>query len=133
MSVENRQHGLPRIDHLRSAPARIRFLSVEPLLEDLGTLDLTGIHWVIAGGESGRGARPMKEQWVRQLCNHCQRQGVAFFFKQWGGVQKAKTGRLLDGQTYDEFPERSNRQVPDLATLTALRKEFGRVQGDALR
>ena len=133
VSVENRQHGLPRIDHLRSAPARIRFLSVEPLLEDLGTLDLTGIHWVIAGGESGRGARPMKEQWVRQLCNHCQRQGVAFFFKQWGGVQKAKTGRLLDGQTYDEFPERSNRQVPDLATLTALRKEFGRVQGDALQ
>ena len=133
MSVENRRHGLPRIDHLRSAPARIRFLSVEPLLEDLGALDLAGIHWVIAGGESGRGARPMKEQWVRQLRNRCQRQGVAFFFKQWGGVHKAKTGRLLDGQTYDEFPERSSRQVPDLATLTAIREELSRFHGDAFQ
>src|SRR5207247_2693814 len=99
VSVEDRRYGLARIPDLQSAPASVRFLSVEPLLEDLGTLDLSGIHWVIVGGESGRGARPMKEQWVRQLCNHCQRQGVAFFFKQWGGVQKAKTGRLLDGQT----------------------------------
>jgi protein gp37 len=131
VSVENRQHGLPRIDHLRSTPARVRFLSVEPLLEDLGALDLTAINWVIAGGESGRGARPMKEQWVRHLRNRCQRQGVAFFFKQWGGVQKAKTGRILDGQTYDEFPERLNRQAPDLTTLIAMRNEFSRFQGDA--
>jgi protein gp37 len=108
VSVENRQHGLPRIEHLRSAPARIRFLSVEPLLEDLGTVDLTGIHWVIAGGESGRGARPMNEQWVRKLRNDCERQNVPFFFKQWGGTQKAKAGRLLDGRTYDEFPEHSS-------------------------
>src|SRR5262249_1887426 len=99
---------LPRIEQLRSARARIRFLSVEPLLEDLGTVDLTGIHWVIAGGESGRGARPMKEQWVRKLRNDCQRQNVPFFFKQWGGTQKAKAGRLLDGRTYDEFPEPSS-------------------------
>jgi len=131
VSVENRQHGLPRIDHLRSAPARIRFLSVEPLLEDLGALDLTGIDWVIAGGESGRGARPMKEQWVRRLRGRCQRQGIAFFFKQWGGVHESKTGRVLDGQTYDEFPERSNGQAPDLATLIAMRKELGRFKSDA--
>jgi protein gp37 len=130
VSVENRQHGLPRIDQLRSAPAQVRFLSVEPLLEGLGALDLTGIHWVIAGGESGNGARPMKEEWVRELRSSCQRRGVAFFFKQWGGVHKSKTGRVLDGQTYDEFPERSNRQAPDLATLFAMRKEFSRFQSD---
>src|SRR5712671_4782063 len=109
VSVENRQHGLPRIDHLRSANAGVRFLSVEPLLEDLGAVDLTGIHWVIAGGESGPGARPMQEDWVRQLRNGCQRQSIAFFFKQWGGVHKTKNGRLLDGQTYDEFPEGPSR------------------------
>jgi protein gp37 len=105
VSVENRAHGLPRLDHLRSAPAGIRFLSVEPLIEDLGPLDLSGIHWVIVGGESGAHARPMKEEWVRRLRDRCRRQGVAFFFKQWGGVHKSRTGRLLDGRTYDEFPK----------------------------
>ncbi len=104
VSVENRADGLPRIDHLRSAPAGIRFLSVEPLLEDLGDIDLSGIDWVIAGGESGRRARPMKEEWLRRLRDTCRDQGIAFFFKQWGGVQKAKNGRTLDGRTYDEFP-----------------------------
>ena len=107
VSVEDRQHGLPRIDSLRSAPAKIRFLSVEPLLENIGPMDLSGIDWVIVGGESGRGARSMNVEWVRQLRSDCHRQNVAFFFKQWGGVNKAKTGRLLDGRTYDEFPERS--------------------------
>jgi protein gp37 len=105
VSVEDRDHGLPRVDHLRSAPARIRFLSVEPLLEDLGPFDLTGIHWVIAGGESGSGARPMREEWVRALRDHCRSNDVAFFFKQWGGVHKPKNGRVLDGRTYDEFPQ----------------------------
>jgi protein gp37 len=104
VSVENRADGLPRINHLRSAPAGIRFLSVEPLLEDLGDIDLSGIDWVIAGGESGRRARPMKEEWLRRLRDTCHDQGIAFFFKQWGGVQKAKNGRTLDGRTYDEFP-----------------------------
>jgi protein gp37 len=104
VSVENRADGLPRIDHLRSAPAGIRFLSVEPLLEDLGPLDLTDIHWVIAGGESGGRARPMKKEWVIRLRDQCRIQGIAFFFKQWGGFQKAKNGRVLDGRTYDEFP-----------------------------
>jgi protein gp37 len=104
VSVEDRRHGLPRIDHLRAAPVPIRFLSVEPLLEDLGLLDLSGISWVIAGGESGPGARPMEVDWIRQVRDSCSRAGVAFFFKQWGGVRKSKTGRLLDGRTYDEFP-----------------------------
>ena len=105
VSVENRRHGLPRIDHLRAAPARVRFLSIEPLLEDLGPLDLSGIHWVIAGGESGHGARAMKEEWILSLRDHCRSNDVAFFFKQWGGVHKSKNGRVLDGRTYDEFPQ----------------------------
>jgi protein gp37 len=106
VSVENRRHGLPRIDHLRAAPARVRFLSVEPLLEDLGQVDLSGIHQVIVGGESGPGARPIQKEWILALRDQCERAGVAFFFKQWGGVRKGKTGRLLDGRTYDGAPPR---------------------------
>lgn len=104
VSVENRRHGLPRVEHLQSAPARVRFLSVEPLLEDLGALDLTGIHWVIVGGESGFGARPMKREWVISVRRQCRQQDVPFFFKQWGGLRKSKNGRMLDGRTYDEMP-----------------------------
>jgi len=103
-SVENKKHGVPRIEHLRSAPASVRFLSIEPLLEDLGALDLVGIHWVIVGGESGPGARLMKRQWVVSIRRQCRQQNVSFFFKQWGGVRKSKTGRLLDGRTYDDMP-----------------------------
>lgn len=106
-SVENRNHGLPRIEHLRSAPASVRFLSIEPLLEDLGSLDLTGIHWVIVGGESGPGARPMKREWVVSLRRQCSEQGIPFFFKQWGGVRKSRAGRLLDGRTHDDMPGRA--------------------------
>lgn len=105
VSVENKKHGLPRVENLRNAPARIRFLSIEPLLEDLGEIDLSGIHWVIVGGESGHGARPMKREWVTNILRQCREHGVRFFFKQWGGVHKSKTGRLLDGRTYDEFPD----------------------------
>ena len=104
VSVEDKQYGLPRIEHLRSAPVSVRFLSIEPLLEDVGILDLSGIHWVIVGGESGRGARPMREEWVVSLREQCERTGVAFFFKQWGGIHKSKAGRLLEGRTYDEMP-----------------------------
>jgi protein gp37 len=113
VSVEDRRYGLPRIDHLRSAPARVRFLSVEPLLEDLGRVDLTGIDWVIAGGESGAGARPLHADWVRSLQDQCAAAGVAFFFKQWGGVRKGKTGRELDGRTHDGQPPVGERPVPD--------------------
>ena len=111
VSVEDRKHGLPRIDDLRAAPAAIRFLSVEPLLEDLGKIDLTGIHWVIVGGESGPGARPMKEDWVQSIRRQCEDAGVKFFFKQWGGVQKKKTGRLLNNRTFDDRPQ-INRGEP---------------------
>lgn len=104
VSVENRKHGLPRIDLLRDVPAAVRFLSVEPLLEDLGPLDLAGIHWVIVGGESGPGARPMRAEWVQSIQRQCRAQRVPFFFKQWGGVHKRKTGRELAGKTWDEFP-----------------------------
>jgi protein gp37 len=104
VSVENRKHGLPRIDHLRSAPAAVRFLSVEPLLEDLGRVDLGGIHWMIVGGESGPGARPLWPAWVRRLRDQALRARVPFFFKQWGGVRKKATGRVLDGRTWDQLP-----------------------------
>ena len=104
VSVENRRQGLPRLDALRETPAAMRFASVEPLLEDLGPFDLTAIDWVIAGGESGPGARPMREDWVLGILHQCRRQGVPFFFKQWGGARKSRNGRLLQGRTYDEFP-----------------------------
>lgn len=104
VSVENRRHGLPRIELLRDVPATIRFLSIEPLLEDLGAVDLAGIHWVIVGGESGPGARPMRVEWVQSIRRQCRAQRVPFFFKQWGGVHKRKTGRELAGKTWDEFP-----------------------------
>jgi protein gp37 len=104
VSVEDRKYGIPRIDELRNAPASIRFLSIEPLLEDLGGIDLSGIDWVIVGGESGWGARKLEEGWVQSVLNQCRKQGVRFFFKQWGGVNKKATGRSLNGQTYDELP-----------------------------
>jgi protein gp37 len=111
VSVEDRKYGLPRIDHLRSVPARVRFLSVEPLLEDLGTMNLSGIHWVIVGGESGPKARPMRQEWVESIQEQCEEQSAAFFFKQWGGWgadgkrrAKKSNGRLINGRTYDEMP-----------------------------
>jgi protein gp37 len=113
VSVEDRAHGLPRVEHLRQAPARVRFLSVEPLLEDLGEVNLEGIHWVIVGGESGAGARPMEKDWVLSLRDQCERAGVPFFFKQWGGVRKSKAGRELDGKHYDEMPRRVQLPVLD--------------------
>jgi len=112
VSVENRRHGFPRIDHLRRAPAHIRFLSIEPLLEDIRELDLTGIHWVIVGGESGPGARRMESDWVEGILRQCRRAGIPFFFKQWGGVQKGKNGRKLYGRTYDKMPPRISRAMP---------------------
>jgi protein gp37 len=89
---------------LRSIPAHVRFLSVEPLLGPIPKLALRGIHWVIVGGESGPGARPMKVEWVRQIRDRCIANGVPFFFKQWGGVNKKRAGRTLDNRTWDEMP-----------------------------
>jgi protein gp37 len=113
VSVEDRAHGLPRIDHLRQAPAAVRFLSVEPLLEDLGEVNLEGIHWMIVGGESGPRARPMQKEWVESLRDQCEQNNVPFFFKQWGGVRKHKTGRELNGKTYDGLPTRVELPVLD--------------------
>lgn len=109
VSVEDRRYGVPRVRDLQQAPAAIRFLSVEPLLEDLGNLDLRGIDWVIVGGESGPRARPIKKEWVESLLHQCTAANIAFFFKQWGGVNKAKTGRVLNGRTFDAMPNRSYR------------------------
>lgn len=111
VSVENREQGVPRIDYLRTIKAKIRFLSVEPLLEDIGTIDLSNIHWVIVGGESGPKARPMKSEWVGSIQRQCKAAKVAFFFKQWGGWgsdgkrrAKSKNGREFKGKTWDEMP-----------------------------
>jgi protein gp37 len=89
---------------LHATPAATKFLSIEPLLEDLGEINLTDIDWVIVGGESGPGARPMLREWVVSIRRQCRQYGVPFFFKQWGGTRKKKAGRLLDGRTYDEMP-----------------------------
>ena len=123
VSVENRAQGLPRVDHLRSAPAAVRFLSIEPLLESLGRIDLTGIHWAIVGGESGHGARPLQESWVLEIRDLCDAAGVPFFFKQWGGRQKSRTGRELEVRTYDETPRRVERAVLDAGSLRAALSE----------
>jgi protein gp37 len=112
VSVEDRRHGLPRVEHLRDAPAGLRMLSVEPLLEDLGEFDLSGIGWVIAGGESGPGARPVDPDWVRSVRDRCASAGVPFFFKQWGGARKGRAGRVLDGRTHDDVPPRPAADVP---------------------
>lgn len=107
VSVEDREYGLPRIEHLRRTPAALRFLSIEPLLEDLGEIDLAGIGWVIVGGESGLGAREMDERWVVSIRDQCLAAKVPFFFKQWGGVRKKIKGRLLNGRMWDEMPARA--------------------------
>jgi protein gp37 len=111
VSVEDRKYGLPRIDYLRTIDAAVRFLSVEPLLEDLVEINLQDIHWVIVGGESGPKARPMSQDWVETIQYQCEEQGAAFFFKQWGGwgadgKKRAKkyNGRTINGRTYDEMP-----------------------------
>jgi len=111
VSVENRKHGLPRIADLQDAPAANRFLSVEPLLEDLGVLPLDGISWVIVGGESGPGARVMRKEWVLSIKQQCEDARIPFFFKQWGGVRKKIKGRLLQGRTHDGCPPRVQRPV----------------------
>jgi protein gp37 len=124
VSVENRSHGLPRVDDLRQTPAAVRFLSIEPLLEDLGEIQLGGIHWAIVGGESGRGARPIERRWVERIRRQCESAAVPFFFKQWGGVNKSKAGRELNGRTYDDMPPLSGGPTPDSKTRLELVGEF---------
>ncbi len=112
VSVEDRRYGLPRVEHLRATEAAVRFLSVEPLLEDLGSVNLQGISWVIVGGESGHGARPLHPDWARSLRDQCAAAGVPYFFKQWGGVVKARAGRELDGKHHDELPASTASSPP---------------------
>ena len=107
VSVENQDY-ISRIDHLRKTNATVKFLSLEPLLGPLPDLELSGIDWVIVGGESGPGARPMEEDWVRQIRDKCVSSDVPFFFKQWGGVIKKRAGRELEGRTWDELPKPMN-------------------------
>lgn len=123
VSVEDRQHGLPRVEMLRSAPVKIRFLSVEPLLEDLEGLDVRGFDWVIVGGESGPKARPMAPEWVKRIRRACWDANVPFFFKQWGGFPKSKAGRQLDGRTYDGIPTRPPACLPAGRALEALQAQ----------
>jgi len=124
VTVEDKKHGLPRLEWLRQVPAFIRFVSVEPLLEDLGKMNLKGIHWVIVGGESGPKARPMKQEWVLNVKHQCEQQKAAFFFKQWGGwgadgMKRAKkhNGRLLEGRTWDAVPAGHLYCEPELETV----------------
>jgi len=107
VSVETAAY-VERIACLRDAPAAVRFLSLEPLLGPMPELPLDGINWVIVGGESGPGARPMRVEWARSVRDQCLAAGVPFFFKQWGGVQRTKAGRQLDGKTWDQYPKVAN-------------------------
>jgi protein gp37 len=124
VSVEDREYGLPRVTDLQNTHASVRFLSIEPLLEDLGKFDLSGIHWTIVGGESGSGARPMLEDWVRSVRDQCHKSHVPFFFKQWGGVRKSKHGRKLQGRTYDEYPPRIAAPIPEKESRLAHAREI---------
>ncbi len=116
VSVENSDYTW-RIDHLRRTPAAIKFLSLEPLLGPLDRLNLTGIDWAIAGGESGPGSRAMDAEWVRSIRDQCVKAKVAFHFKQWGGVNKKRTGRVLDGRVWSEWPSKSSSVTDQQAQL----------------
>jgi protein gp37 len=119
VSVENKEYGLPRIRDLRSASAVTRFLSVEPLLEDIGQIDIDGISWIIVGGESGARARPMRGEWVTSIRDQCQSAGIPFFFKQWGGRNKKRAGRRLEGKLYDELPDSAPAAIPNKSNREA--------------
>jgi protein gp37 len=123
VSVEDKKYGVPRIADLQRTPAAVKFLSVEPLLEDIGKVNLKGIDWMIVGGESGPGARTMERNWVISLRRQCALSSVKFFFKQWGGVRKHVTGRELDGRTYNAIPIRtSNPVIPEQDRLNLIDK-----------
>jgi protein gp37 len=117
VSVED-EKATTRIAHLQAANASVRFLSIEPLLAPVGKLDLTGIKWVIVGGESGPGARPMDARWVIDVRNQCVKARVAFFFKQWGGFSPKAGGRLLEGQEWNQFPTKRTARQLELRTGT---------------
>ena len=113
VSVETSDYKF-RIDHLRQTDAKVKFISFEPLLNDIGDVDLSGIDWVIVGGESGPGARPIKKEWITNIQQLCFDKNISFFFKQWGGVNKKKNGRLLDGKLWSQMPKLKLSTPPDL-------------------
>jgi protein gp37 len=117
VSVEDRAYGVPRIESLRRTNAAVRFLSIEPLLEDLGRINLAGIHWVIVGGESGIRRRPISASWVREIRDQCKEAGVPFFFKQWGGRSPKQLGRLLDGREWNDTP---SHELAERASLSVM-------------
>lgn len=122
VSVESPKY-LYRLDHLRGTPARVRFVSFEPLLEALGKIDLDDIHWVIVGGESGPGARPMDPAWVTEIRDQCNRAEVPFFFKQWGGTNKKKAGKLLEGRSWNEMPRQGTEVLTGVSPRPRRRGE----------
>lgn len=124
VSVEDRRHGIPRIDYLRRSGAAVKFLSIEPLLEDVGNADLSGLDWVIVGGESGPKSRPIQPEWVEGLRAQCEDKQIPFFFKQWGGTQKKKTGRLLNGRTHDSMPAVIRNEMPSRTQRSIMAAEF---------
>lgn len=126
VSVENQKY-VERVRFLQTVKAEVRFLSVEPLLGPIQRLPLAGINWVIVGGESGRGARPIEADWVRSIRDQCQARDVAFFFKQWGGVQKSRTGRELDGRTWDEMPIDLSEVLGERPVLVERRNQRSRI------
>lgn len=128
VSVENKKHGLPRIADLNRTSAAVKFLSVEPLLEDLGQMKLGKLSWVIVGGESGPGARSIQADWVRSIRDQCSVEGVPFFFKQWGGVRKKENGRTLDGHVYNGFPEVTRSSVLSLSERRRLAGQFSQAE-----
>ena len=130
VSVESPRY-LNRIERLGHVPAAVRFLSVEPLLARIPSLPMTGIDWVIVGGESGPGARAMSPEWVREIRDSCVAEGVPFFFKQWGGTRKNRTGRTLDGHTWDEMPAPVLRQIPTKGSLATQRESSLTLQVEA--
>ena len=128
VSVENARFQYP-IDHVRATSAHVKFLSLEPLLGPLPTLDLRGIDWVIVGGESGPHARPVNASWVGDIRDQCQDVGVAFFFKQWGGVFKSRTGRELEGRTWDQMPDADVPRRQSHRPMSAHLTQVGTVRG----
>ncbi len=113
ITIENRQH-IDRIDYLRSVDCPIRFISFEPLIGSVGEIDFTGIHWAIIGGESGPNYRSVKEEWIQEIIGQCEEQNVKIFFKQWGGFRPKSNGRIINGRTYDEFPDPMDLQKHEM-------------------
>jgi protein gp37 len=126
VSVENRK-ALSRLDELRSTPRGLRFVSFEPLLEDLGKVNLRGIDWVIVGGESGQKARPFRKEWVENLRDQASDAGIPFFFKQWGGRRKKEAGCLLDGLEYKQYPRTVLAAMPTRRERESIRARFDTV------